>query len=299
MGRKARLKRLRRSSDAADLPEEKRPRKGRLWRTGLLLLACVALGTWRLFPRRLPDLGPYGTWRLVREAAAGGPLLYLIPMEHYYAGQTATGPEKDALQEASLAPIQRDIYRILECLHRRAGIELVFGEGFEGELGVDRLKFGFTEEDYRKHRRGAEEDGFLDGFFRDNPKETGYTAYEFFHPEILTWGDDGKELHRPLERLNEQMFDYFSGKGEIRMPIHEFMEWSRGEQARLNHLRSVRTLESALAECEDLHKARRIRKRAVAIVMGSAHIPEIIEEATVKHPGVGIVEVKPAALPSR
>ena len=87
-----------------------------------------------------------------------------------------------------------------------------------------------------------------------------------------------RDFHKRLARLNQKHFDYISRHG-IGEEYMEFMERFRAEQGGLNLQRSKGMLEGALARCEELHRAGRIRKRTVAIVMGSRHIPEILQEA--------------------
>jgi hypothetical protein len=106
-------------------------------------------------------------------------------MEHYSAPKTTDGAKENASQEPTLAPIQMEIYRILERLHGCGKLGIVFGEGLDGELSMDHRSRGFSDVDYQQHRKGVSRDDFLLTYLRANPKESGYTTYEFSIPTPL------------------------------------------------------------------------------------------------------------------
>ncbi len=217
MGRRASLKRLRRQEMGLSHSPPSAPRPWEKVLVTLLGLATLgALGGWtwsRLRPKPL-TLEPYARMRVIRPSAAEEPTLYLIPMEHYYAPETRTGPEKDAEQLPTLAPIQMEIYRVLQRLHDAGELDLVFGEGLmDGEFHFDYLERGWSQADYEAHVRKSDDDAFLLRFFQANTREPAYAAYELFHPAIRTWSDDDREIYKRMNQLNAEHFSYVDRHG--------------------------------------------------------------------------------------
>jgi len=212
---------------------------------------------------------------------------YLIGQEHYYAGTDATGKIPNAVQEASLAPIQSEIYHLLLGLARNGKNNLVIGEGLgPKQLISPHTSRGFNREDWALYGERMNESSFSVHLFKKNPEDTGYTFLELFHPDLVyTQGVDDVKLSEELKQMERQAFKNALRFVPTKMDYHNPVK--RAQLIKANkplekRKREIHDERSRIYLVESQSIADQLGHQDVAVVIGRYHIPLMVSEYTGK-----------------
>jgi len=261
-------------------------KKRKSWIVPLTAAVVVAMfGTYWLGPSRPVEIRQRDLEGIIRRNASIEKMIpgssgrvYLIAQEHHYAGTTREGKDPNAKQQDSLPLIQSEIYHLLHDLCKEAKLSLVIGEGLgPKELVLPYEQKGFSKSNWEEHRAGMNDKAFSVNFLHSNPKETGYTLLEFFHPDLVTSFGANDSIHlSELSKIERGLFDlalkYIPTRTDYENPekrrlLREAEMPLNDRKAQLNDERSIIYLNEGIARADEL------KKEDIAIVIGASHIP--------------------------
>ncbi|HLC74781.1 MAG TPA: hypothetical protein VJH88_02900 [Candidatus Nanoarchaeia archaeon] len=234
-----------------------------------------------LFPSAQDIIEKYATIRLISPGDKGN--IFLIGMEHYYAGTTRTGSDANAQQSASLAHVQSEIYGLLYHLAAQADAQLIVGEG----IGVKELVLPYerkrlSKEEHEEYREEMNEHAHRVRFFNANPRETGYTALKIFNPELIRlFGADDRKEQQELQLLEREIFSaalrYVPKKSDWDNPEH-VRRLKMVEERVMKRKNELKDARSRIYSNHAIELADMLHEDNVVIVIGSAHIHLMAQE---------------------